>query len=334
MPFVCANFDLMKTVGFIVPDGNVKMGSLFGAIEILDQANSHALNNGGAAQYAISVIGLDIPQHFSGFNTRIDLVDNFIACRRLDLIVIPGVYDPERYIAGWDEDLLQWLVRQYKEGVEIASLCTGAFLVAAAGLLSGSECSTHWKAANEFIRAFPDVRLRIDKVITDNRGIYTAGGGNSSLNLILYLVEKFSGRAAALYASKVLGIDIDRSSQSQFILFEGQMDHDDEDIRDVQLYIEKNVAEKLSVEALADMFRISRRTFVRRFKKATNHSPIGYIQKMKVELAKRQLENGRKSVNEVMYAVGYSDIKGFRNVFKKNTGLSPLEYKQKFSVYK
>jgi len=324
----------MKTVGFVIPDGNAKMGSLFGAIEILDQANNYALINGAAARYAITVIGIDIPQHFNHFKTKIDFVEHFSESRRLDLIVIPGIYDPERYVAAANEGLLQWLVGQYKEGAEIASLCTGAFLLAATGLLSGLECSTHWKAENEFVKAFPDVHLRIDKIITDNRGLYTAGGGNSSLNLILYLVEKFSGRAAALYASKVLGIDIDRTSQSQFVLFEGHMDHDDEDIKNVQLYIQKNVVEKLSVEALADRFLISRRSFVRRFKKATNHSPIGYIQKMKVELAKRQLESGRKSVHEVMYSVGYSDIKGFRNVFKKNTGLSPLEYKQKFSVYK
>ena len=324
----------MKTVGFVIPDGNVKMGSLFGAIEILDQANGYALNNGGTAQYAIVVIGLDIPQHFRHFNTKITFVQHFSASPGLDLIISPGIYDPENYVTAKNEAFVQWLVGQYKEGVEIASLCTGAFVLAATGLLSGSECSTHWKAENEFHKAFPDVHLRIDKIITDNRGLYTAGGGNSSLNLILYLVEKFSGRAAALYAAKVLGIDIDRSSQSPFILFDGHMHHDDEDIRNVQLYIAKNVVEKLSVEELADRFLISRRTFVRRFKKATNHSPIEYIQKMKVELAKRQLENGRKSVNEVMYAVGYADIKGFRNVFKKITGLSPLEYKQKFSAYK
>jgi len=323
----------MKTVGFIIPDENVKMGSLFGAIEVLEQANKYALNNGLTPQYAITIIGLDIPRHFRHFDTEITFVEHFSASAGLDIIIIPGIYDPEHYIADRNDDLLQWMVRQYKEGAEIASLCTGAFLLAATGLLSRSECSTHWKAENEFRKAFPDVHLRTDKIITDNKGLYTAGGGNSSLNLMLYLVEKFSGRAAALYASKVLGIDIDRNSQSQFILFEGLRHHEDEDIRQVQLYIEKNVVEKLSVEELADRFVISRRTFVRRFKKATNHSPLEYIQKMKIELAKRQLESGRKSVNEVMYSVGYSDIKGFRNVFKKITGLSPLEYKQKFSVY-
>ena len=226
------------------------------------------------------------------------------------------------------------MIRQYNEGAEVASLCTGAFLLAATGLLKGKSCSTHWKAETAFREHFPTLHLRPDKIITDKDGIYTAGGATSSLNLILYLVEKYSGRPTALYCAKVLQIDIDRNSQSPFILFEGLKTHKDEAIREIQEYIEAKVEEKLTVEDLARRCAMHRINFTRRFKKATQLSPIDYIQRVKIEAAKRSLESTRKNVNEVMYSVGYADPKAFRNIFRKVAGVTPQEYKNKFAQHR
>ncbi len=230
-----------------------------------------------------------------------------------------------------NKQLLGWIVEQHGKGCEIASLCTGAFMLAASGLLDNKECSTHWAAEDLFIKMFPRIKLCKDRIITDCDGIYTAGGGNTALNLMLYLVEKFNGRETALYCSKLLQIDIGRNSQLPFILFEGQKDHNDEAIQKVQQFIEANIDERVTVEYLAGKFLMSKRSFIRRFKKATNNVPIEYIQKVKIEAAKRLLEQKVKNINEVMYSVGYTDVKTFRTIFKKITGISPSEYQQKFS---
>jgi transcriptional regulator GlxA family with amidase domain len=178
---------------------------------------------------------------------------------------------------------------------------------------------------------FPDVNLVSEKIITDEQGIYSSGGANSFLNLILYLIEKYAGREMAVLSSKVFEIEIERETQSPFIIFGGQKDHDDESILRAQAFIENNFQEKISVEQLASMLAISRRNLERRFKKATSNTAAEYMQRVKIEAAKQSLESSRENVNEVMYKVGYNDTKAFRNTFKRITGLSPMEYRNKYN---
>ena len=185
--------------------------------------------------------------------------------------------------------------------------------------------------ADEFRKMFPDINLMPYKIITDEGGIYTSGGAYSSLNLLLYLVEKFAGRDMAINSSKIFEIDIERNSQSLFIIFHGQKDHDDDVIKKAQDFIEHNYQEKITVDHLASMLALSRRHLERRFKKATSNTVVEYMQRVRIEAAKMSLETIRENVNEVMYNVGYTDTKAFRMIFKKITGLSPAEYRNKYS---
>jgi transcriptional regulator GlxA family with amidase domain len=168
-------------------------------------------------------------------------------------------------------------------------------------------------------------------LITAERGIYTNGGAFSFLNLILFLIEKYFDRQTAIFCSKVFQIDFERTSQSPFFIFQKQKDHGDELVYKAQTYIEENLSEKIIFGDLAPKLAISRRNFDRRFIKATGITPVEYLQRVKVEAAKSSLERGRKSIFEVMNEVGYSDDKAFREVFKKITGLSPLDYRAKFN---
>jgi transcriptional regulator GlxA family with amidase domain len=227
--------------------------------------------------------------------------------------------------------MIDWIEQQYKGGAEVASICTGAFLLASSGLLDGRTCSTHWAAAENFRTMFPKVNLQTDKLITDEKGIYTNGGAYSFLNLMIYLVEKYYDRQTAIFCSKVFQIEMDRQTQSEFAIFTGQKSHGDEMVNKAQAYIETNLQEKISVEHLSSRFSVGRRNFDRRFIKATGNTPVEYSQRVKIESAKRALESSRKTVNEVMYEVGYSDVKAFREVFKKITGMSPLEYRTKYN---
>ena len=227
--------------------------------------------------------------------------------------------------------LLPWIEEQYDNGAEVASLCVGAFLLAATGLLNGKKCSTHWGFINKFREMYPEVEVVDGSIVTEEKRIYSSGGANSYWNLLLYLVEKYTNRENAILASKYFAIDIDRDSQAAFAMFKGQKDHTDAEIKKVQEYIEKNIAEKITVDELAASAATGRRSFERRFRLATNNSVLEYIQRVKIEAAKRQFESSRKNINEVMYNVGYSDTKAFRDLFKKITGLTPIEYRNKYN---
>lgn len=177
---------------------------------------------------------------------------------------------------------------------------------------------------------FPDVDVIDGSIVTEENRIYSSGGANSYWNLLLHLVEKYTDRETAILASKYFAIDIDRNSQSAFAMFKGQMEHGDEAVIKAQEYIEKNIHERITVDELADKASIGRRSFERRFKKATNNSVLEYIQRVKIEAAKRSFETSRKNINEVMFDVGYTDTKAFRTIFKKVTGLTPIEYRNKY----
>lgn len=252
--------------------------------------------------------------------------------KETDLIIIPAISGNISNALNKNKEMVTWIVEQYKSGAEVASLCIGAFLLASTGLLKGKSCSTHWLHANEFRNMFPDVTLVDDKVVTDQNGIYSSGGATSYWNLLLYLVEKYTDRETAIMASKFFLLDIERNSQSPFIIFRGQKDHDDAEILRTQEYIEKNYNHKITVDEITEKFGIARRSLERRFKKNTSNTIVEYIQRVKIEVAKKQLEGGRKMVNEVMYDVGYTDTKTFRDVFKKITGMSPVDYRNKYNA--
>lgn len=250
---------------------------------------------------------------------------------QMDLVIVPALSGNMAEAIHRNRAFVPWIISQYKQGAEVASLCVGAFLLASTGLLNGRTCSTHWLFANDFRDMFPDVHLVDDKIITEQHGLYSSGGASSYWNLLLYLVEKYTSRQMAIMATKFFLLDIGRQSQSPFMMFRGQKEHEDCEILKAQEFIEKNYQSKWTVEELADRFRIGRRTFERRFKKATSNTVIEYIQRIKIEAAKKQLESGRKTVNEVMYDVGYNDNKAFREVFKKIAGMSPQDYRSKFN---
>ncbi|MEQ1675618.1 MAG: helix-turn-helix domain-containing protein [Chitinophagaceae bacterium] len=251
--------------------------------------------------------------------------------KETDLIFIPAISGPVKDAIAQNQALVPWIINQYKRGAEVASLCIGAFLLADTGLLNGKRCSTHWGFANEFRAMYPNVELVDGSIVTEEQGIYSSGGANSYWNLLLYLVEKFTDRATAILAAKYFAIEIDRESQNAFMMFNGQRGHEDEGVKKAQDFIELNFSDKITVDQLADECAIGRRSFERRFKKATNNTVVEYIQRVKMEAAKRSFETSRKNITEVMFDVGYTDTKAFRTIFKKVTGLTPVEYRNKYN---
>lgn len=321
----------MKHVSILIPHGDVSLTNIDGPRKLFMQVNEFLQQQGKDPLFNIQLIGLPHPSPDKAYFTIV--ADQVISqVEKTDLIIIPAVHGN---IGTWlpaNQEFIPWINAQYKKGAEVASLCVGAFLLAGTGLLNGKKCATHWVAANEFRMMYPEVDLVPDKILTDEKGIYSSGGAFSFLNLMLYLIEKYAGRDMAILTSKIFEIEIDRGSQSPFIMFNGQKEHEDEPVKKAQVFIENNYQDKITVDQLAEMTALSRRNFERRFRKATSNSVVEYIQRVKIEAAKISLESSRENVNEVMYKVGYSDTKAFRSIFKKITGLSPLEYKNRYNM--
>ncbi len=320
----------MKHISILIPNGAV-LGSVEGPRQVFTEANKFITSLGKSDLCNVQLVGLteQVPVCGGKYMVNADVLIKDV--KKTDLIIIPAIDGDMEKLIEINKDFYPWVVEQHRAGAEVASLCVGAFLLASTGLLSGKQCATHWMASQHFKKMFPDVQLVEDKIITDELGLYSSGGAFSYLNLILYLIEKYAGRDVAVFMSKAFQIDIDRRSQSQFIIFNGQKSHEDESIKKAQEFIESNFQGRIAIDQLADMFAIGRRSFERRFKKATNNTVVEYMHRVKVEFAKRSFESSRKNIHEVMYEVGYSDAKAFREVFKKITNLTPIEYRNKYN---
>ena len=320
----------MRHISILIPHDAV-MASIVDPRIIFTGVNDFLESAGKEPVFKVQLVGLtkEVQLHNGTFTVHADVLIGDV--KKTDLILVPAIGGDLKTAIKKNEAFLPWIVDQYNQGAEVASLCIGAFLLASTGLLNGKECSSHWRTANEFREMFPEVTLVDGRIVTEQQGLYSSGGATSYWNMLLHLVEKHAGREMAIMAAKVFALEIDRKTQSPFIMFNGQKKHEDEPIKQAQEFIEKNVMDRISVEELAIKYAIGKRHFIRRFKKATNNTPIEYIQRVKIEAAKKQLENSRKNVNEVMYDCGYSDVKAFRTVFKKITGLSPIEYRNKYN---
>jgi len=283
------------------------------------------------AFYDVEIVGAAIDTKLNGGLYNITANKTIEQTSSTDVIIIPLLCGDFSRAISENGKYTEWLTMQYQNGAEIVCLCVGSFYLASTGLLNGRRCAVHWAAKDEFRSMFPEVTIVENSIITDEQGIYTCGGGFSYLNLLLYIIEKHLGRAISILASKMFEIDIERKSQNPFAIFIGQKQHADELVLQVQEFIEKNPTENFSINGLAGQFGVGRRTFERRFKANTNNSIVAYIQRVKVEYAKKQLESGTKTINEIVYETGYNDIDAFRKLFKKYTDLSPTAYRRKYA---
>jgi len=320
----------MMTISLLIHE-DVYTSSIGGVIDLLHGTNQYLQELGLPEAFRLELVGekakniqLDVPAQFICYTT-IDKVS------RSQLVIIPGFKGDLDATLRKYKDVVSWIGVMHRCGAEIASMCVGSFFLAEAGLLDGKTATSHWSAAGEMQRRYPHITVQTDRIITDQDGVYTSGGGFSALKLILYFIEKFCGRETALAVSKRFSIDIDYNSQAHFAVFSGQRQHEDEEILKSQSYIEEHYASDLSIEKVSGLCHTSKRNFIRRFKAATDNTPIEYLQRVRIEAAKKMLESEDCSLDEVMDRTGYVDIKTFRLVFRRLTGLSPRDYRKRYS---
>lgn len=320
----------IKKISILVFEDAV-LTAVAGTLEVLVGTNRFMKESGRPAVFDVELVSdklrnirLQMPVQFMCHKTLDEVSDS-------DLIIVPSFMGSPEVVRKKNRGAVEWLSLMKNKGSEIASLCKGSYFLAEAGLLQGKSCTSHWMAIEDMRNRYPQVTMLPDVIITDQDGIYTSGGAFSSIHLVLYLVEKFCGREAGIQISKMFSIDMDRVSQAHFAVFRGQREHEDEEIMKAQTYLEQNYRKPVSIAEVAGLTHMSTRSFIRRFKKATKNTPLEYLQRVKIEAAKKALEGGTQNINSLMYDVGYNDPKTFRTVFKRVAGLTPQEYRSKYS---
>ena len=253
--------------------------------------------------------------------------------RKADIIILPASGLEVQETIARNTSLLPWLRQWHKRGAYIAGICSGAAYLAEAGLLDGREATTHWAVADAFRKRYPKVRWRPELFVTEDNRILCSGGVYSSIDLSLYLVEKFCGHKIALQCSQALLVSMPRSRQSGYAAVPISRPHSDDKICDAEDYLRIHFADGVSIDDLAQRAGMSSRNFIRRFKAATGRLPRDYIQILRISEARNLLEQRVASIQTVCARVGYDDIAFFRNIFKRHTAMTPTEYRSKFGQF-
>lgn len=320
----------MISVSVLVFD-EVITSSITGVLDLLNGVNRHLQSCGRPAAYAVELVGEHSDRPPVWFANISIPCKSFKDAGHSDLIIVPSFSVGNQGVVSKNRSSVQWIKDRYESGAQVASLCVGSYFLAEAGLLDGREATSHWAVLNEMQKRYPAIRIKSDRVITDQDGLYTSGGAFSSLKLIVYLIEKNCGREIALWTSKMFAIEMDRGNQGYFAMFIGQHQHADEPILMAQSHLEKYFEDDLSMKDLCRLVNMGNRNFIRRFKAATGNTPFEYLQRVRVESAKKSIEQNEKPLETIINNVGYHDLKAFRMVFKRITGLSPQEYKRKYA---
>ncbi|NCI50021.1 helix-turn-helix domain-containing protein [Sediminibacterium roseum] len=319
----------MLHLGIILPK-DYRLLSVAAILDVFEAVNRIHIEKNAGAFYRITIFGTEVGAEtsFHGYP-----MESIYADVKPDLILIPSFATPDMQLTlQRNGPFIPWLIRQYQGGAEVASFCTGAFLLGASKLLDGKVATTHVDAVRAFANAFPNITLRVDKTVTEDQKIYTSGGSTSSFHLLLHLVQKHCGKEVAVRISKIFAIDMDRHSQSYFSTFTPSRSHNDELVALVQEKIETNFHLIENLEEIIKDIPSSRRNLLRRFKSVTGIAPIEYLQQVRIEASKKMLEQSNRQMSDVINHTGYNDPKAFRKVFRKIVGMTPSDYREKFQI--
>ena len=310
--------------------------SVAAAMEFFEVANAlHQYSTGGATTSKLFNVVTASPDGNAVLSTgglQLQVQSPLSSVEQVDLVLIPGFLFKIVPVMQHLEAVTPWLQHTYQQGSYVASMCTGAFVSAAAGLLNGKQATTHWLFADKFAATFPAVQLKPEKSVTDDQRILCSGGATTGADLLLYIVRKFCSPQLALECSKKMLMDSADRQQTPYASEQFRQQHNDSDVYKVQLWLEEHFAQPIQLEELAARFGFGQRNFVRRFKQATGMPPVQYLQNLRLEKARFLLETTRLSFEKITWQVGYEDANSFRRRFRQRVGISPNQYRQKFML--
>ena len=246
---------------------------------------------------------------------------------RADAVILPPAFGNDQYLNP-SETVLDWL-RKQDDSCIMASACAGAFYLGAAGLLKGRRVTTHWALEQSLRDRLPNTDVDTDEILITDGRLITAGGLLSWVDLALELIAQLSSVEIMREVGRHFVVDTGRREQRYYRAFTPVLNHGDGAIEQAQILIERTYTARISISQLAQTVALTERTFLRRFERATDLTPLAYVQHLRIEAAQRALENTTAAIDQIAYAVGYENANAFRKLFKRHTGLSPSAYRQR-----
>lgn len=329
--------DLMNIVVLATPKCTVS--AVYGVVDVFFAANycqSQRYGEGKKDSLNCQVVTIT-DQPVMGYNGFSIMPTQLVNAKIPDVIIVSSSVESiidccaDHFRIDNQESVSTWLNNCKEQGSLIASYCTGSLVLAACGLLKNKIATTHWRSEDLFRRLFPHNKLDCSQLIVDNGDVICSGGSMSYIDLSLYIVNRLIGKEIASETAKLLVFDPVREKQSPYTSFSQLKDHNDQPILMAQEWLETHFKQQVLIDDLASYAGLSSRTFKRRFKNATTENPLNYLQRIRVEYVKDKLSKTTEAINKIIWSVGYEDIGSFRQLFKRFTGLTPTEYRQKFS---
>ena len=300
--------------------------ALTGPMEIFDFACAE-LNEDA---FSVSVLSKDGASVSCGGCVQVNPAGSIYEASEIDLIFLAGLpCDVDEVLSGNDE-VMAWIKHQHANGVLIATVCPSQALLAAAGILDGKNVAMHWSLIDEVSQRWPEVRWSADRMVIEDQGIYSCCGAGAAIDLALYIVDDFCGRDVMLACSQWFLTDLPRVRNEVPPPIVSQATRTDSSMKPVESWILSHFHEAIHFESLAAKFDMSWRTFYRRFQASFGETPKVYLQKLRVNAARRLLESDDDTIEQVAMRVGYSDITFFRRIFNRYVGMSPSAYRDTF----
>jgi transcriptional regulator GlxA family with amidase domain len=317
----------------------VMASTLMGLYDVLNSfslLDTYGDGLAGRARFKAEIVAASAGPLSSASGVPVEAKRSFKEIDSTDVIIIPSILvERGEWQQGRYPALVKWLAEMHTAGTQLCSACSGVLLLAETGLLDGKDATVHWMYAQTFRRNFPNVRLRLDRALVaagKHQEFLMSGASTSWHDLILYLIAQHAGPTAAQAVAKFFAFQWHADGLSPYVVFEPVIDHGDAAIHKAQSWLSRHFSVANPVEQAARISGIPERSFKRRFKSATGHSPIDYVQRLRVEEAKRRLERTREPVDEISWKVGYEDPAFFRRLFKRITGVTAGAYRRKFHI--
>ncbi|HEX6271514.1 MAG TPA: helix-turn-helix domain-containing protein [Polyangiaceae bacterium] len=313
------------------------VSTLFGIFDVMNaNASMDAPPVGVEPPFRVDIVGEVTGPLELASRVPIDVQRSIGDIESSDIVIVPSILLPS---GGWKKGryprLVAWLKQMHERGAVLCSACSGIFLLAETGLFDGKDATVHFNYAPAFRQSFPEVPVHPERVlvISGSRDEFVSSGASMTWHdLVLYLIARYSGATTAQELARRFALQWHEDGLTPFIVFKGKRDHGDGEIQSAQAWLDKHFSVKSPVEEAIKRSKLAERTFKRRFTAATGLAPIAYVQRLRIEDAKRRLERTDAPVDEISWSVGYEDGAFFRRLFKRTTGLAPGAYRKRFRI--
>lgn len=318
-----------------VPDAVVS--TLAGIYDVMNSVAVMGINStASSAEFQVEIVGEATGSLGLASGVPIQVQRAVADITDTDIVIVPSFLLRADY---WEQNrypqLIEWLRAMHERGAIICSACSGIFLLAETGLFDGREATLHFNYAEIFAAIYPAVKIHPERVLVvsgQREELICSGASMSWHDLVLYLIARFAGATTAQEVARLFALQWHQDGLAPYMIFEGKLDHGDAEINTAQQWLSTHFSVANAVDEMIKESRLAERTFKRRFTSATGFTPINYVQRLRIEDAKRRLERTTNSIDEISWRVGYEDAAFFRRLFKRTTGIAPSAYRKRFCI--